>query len=231
VRVIAASYRDLKKEVDEGRFRRDLFYRLSVFPIEGPPLRERPKDIGPLVAHSIRQSTHRMNRPEPQVTKAALDQLAEYDWPGNVRELQNTIERAIILWSEGPLTFNLSCARVSTSRREAMLITKGALPTRDELKRQEREAITNAWKQTNGKVSGPGGAAELLGMKPTTLTSRISALRVERKLTESLYPRQRSDTDFIWTDTRHHRRIPAIVCLCDYESGLFRFCLILLVAI
>jgi transcriptional regulator with GAF, ATPase, and Fis domain len=160
VRVIAASNRDLKKKVDESRFLRDLFYRLSVFPIEVPPLRERPKDIGPLVAHFIGQSTHRMNRPEPQVTKAALDQLAEYDWPGNVRELQNTIERAIILWSEGPLTFNLPPARASRPPdARATLITKGALPTRDELKRQEREAIINALKQT---IHGPLPSARLL---------------------------------------------------------------------
>ena len=182
VRVIAASNRDLKKEVDEGRFRRDLFYRLSVFPIEVPPLRDRPKDIGPLAAHFIRQSTRRMNRPEPQLTNAALDQLSSYDWPGNVRELQNTIERAIILWSEGTLTFDLPSARMRkpTDEQEKAL-TKASLPTRDELKRQEREAIITALKQTNGKVSGPGGAAELLGMKPTTLASRISALGVDRR--------------------------------------------------
>jgi formate hydrogenlyase transcriptional activator len=182
VRVIAASNRDLKKEVDEARFRRDLFYRLSVFPIEVPPLRDRLKDVGRLAAHFIRQSTRRMNRPEPQLTKTALDQLASYDWPGNVRELQNTIERAIILWSEGPLTFDLPSARTSkpTEGQEKPL-TKASLPTRDELKRQEREAIINALKQTNGKVSGPGGAAELLGMKPTTLASRISALGVDRR--------------------------------------------------
>ena len=113
VRVIAASNRDLKKEVDEGRFRQDLFYRLSVFPIEVPPLRERREDIGPLVAHFIRQSARRMNRPEPQVSKTALDQLAAYHWPGNVRELQNTIERAIILWREGPLTFDLPASRAN----------------------------------------------------------------------------------------------------------------------
>jgi transcriptional regulator with GAF, ATPase, and Fis domain len=93
VRVIAASNRDLKKEVDEGGFRRDLFYRLSVFPIEVPPLRERPDDIAPLAMHFIKQSTHRMNRREPQVSKAALNHLANYQWPGNVRELQNTVEQ------------------------------------------------------------------------------------------------------------------------------------------
>src|SRR5260370_1314699 len=103
VRVIAASNRNLKKEVDEGRFRQDLFYRLSVFPIEVPPLRERREDIAPLVAHFVRQSARRMNRPEPQISKAALDRLVSYPWPGNVRELQNTVERAIILWRGGTL--------------------------------------------------------------------------------------------------------------------------------
>src|ERR1700730_12084013 len=107
VRVIAASNRNLKKEVDEGRFRQDLFYRLSVFPIEAPPLRERREDIGPLVAHFVRQSARRMHRTYPQLSKTALDQLAPYHWPGNVRELQNTVERAIILWQQGPLTFDL----------------------------------------------------------------------------------------------------------------------------
>jgi transcriptional regulator with GAF, ATPase, and Fis domain len=102
VRIIAASNRNLKKEVDEGRFRQDLFYRLSVFPIEVPPLRERREDVVPLAVHFIRQSARRMNRREPQISKAALDQLASYHWPGNVRELQNTIERAIILWHDGP---------------------------------------------------------------------------------------------------------------------------------
>jgi formate hydrogenlyase transcriptional activator len=182
-RVIAASNRNLKKEVDEGRFRQDLFYRLSVFPIEVPPLRERREDIAPLAAHFIRRSARRMNRPEPQISKTALDQLATYHWPGNVRELQNTVERAIILWLEGPLTFDLpaSPARQNTGE-QAKLAARAALLTRDELKRQERDAIVNALKQTNGKVFGPGGAAELLGMKPSTLASRISSLGINRKL-------------------------------------------------
>jgi transcriptional regulator with GAF, ATPase, and Fis domain len=179
VRVIAASNRDLNREVDAGRFRQDLFYRLSVFPIEVPPLRERREDVGPLAAHFIRQSARRMNRPEPQIDKRALEQLVAYDWPGNVRELQNTIERAIILWREGPLTFDLPATLASkpTDGQE----TKAALLTRDEFKRQEREAIINALRQTNGKVSGPGGAAELLGVKSSTLASRISALGLNRR--------------------------------------------------
>jgi transcriptional regulator with GAF, ATPase, and Fis domain len=185
VRVIAASNRDLKKEVDEGRFRQDLFYRLSVFPIEVPPLRERPEDIGPLVAHFIRVSARRMNRPEPPISKTALDQLETYHWPGNVRELQNTVERAIILWQEGPLTFDLPASRPPKDTDEqAKPEAKAALLTRDELKRQEREAIIDALKQTNGRVSGPRGAAELLGMKSSTLASRISSLGINRKAKE-----------------------------------------------
>jgi PAS domain S-box-containing protein len=182
VRVIAATNRDLKKEVDDGRFREDLFYRLSVFPIEVPPLRERRDDIGPLVAHFIRQSARRMNRPEPQISKTAFDQLAAWHWPGNVRELQNTVERAIILWREGPLAFDLPASRPhKSSGEEVKPAAKTALLTLDELKRQEREAIINALIQANGKVSGARGAAELLGMKPSTLASRISSMSIDPK--------------------------------------------------
>jgi len=182
VRIIAASNRDLKKEVDEDSFREDLFYRLSVFPIEVPPLRERREDIAPLVAHFIRQGARRMSRPEPQISKAALDQLASYHWPGNVRELQNTVERAIILWREGPLTFDIPALRPHKNTGEQSKPAARDVPlTRDQLKSQERDAILNALKQTNGKVSGPGGAAELLGMKSSTLASRISALGLNRK--------------------------------------------------
>jgi PAS domain S-box-containing protein len=179
VRIIAASNRDLNKEVDEGRFRQDLFYRLSVFPVEVPPLRERREDIAPLVAHFVRQSARRMNRAEPQISKAALDRLVSYPWPGNVRELQNTVERAIILWREGPLTFDLPA---SPAQQQPKPAADATLPTRDELKWRERETIINALKQTNGKVSGPGGAAQLLAMKPSTLASRISSLGINRKL-------------------------------------------------
>ena len=182
VRVIAATNRDLTKEVDEGRFREDLFYRLRVFPIEVPPLRERCDDIGALAAHFIRQSARKMNRPEPPITQAALTHLTCYDWPGNVRQLQNVIERSMILWEAGPLTFDLPV--VSTTDRACAIPNppaKQALLTRKEMKLQERDAILAALKQVNGKIFGPGGAAELLGMKPTTLSSRISALGLNRK--------------------------------------------------
>jgi len=182
VRVIAATNRDLTREVEEGRFREDLFYRLRVFPIEVPPLRERREDIAPLAAHFIRNCAQRMNRPEPQIAKEALMQLTSCEWPGNVRQLQNVIERSIILWQGGPLTFDLPAPRASEAASNPVPPSaKPPLLTREELKRQEREAIAAALKQANGKISGPGGAAELLNMKPTTLTSRISALGIDRK--------------------------------------------------
>jgi PAS domain S-box-containing protein len=182
VRIIAASNRDLKREVDASRFRQDLFYRLSVFPIEVPPLRERREDIPPLAAHFAEYSARQMNRPQPRLTRAALNQLSAYDWPGNVRELQNTVERAVILSQGRPLHFDLPESKsADTTGARNRLPSNQALLTRDELKRQERENIILALEQCQGKVFGPLGAAELLGMRPTTLMSRIRALRISRK--------------------------------------------------
>lgn len=182
VRVIAATNRDIAKEVDEGRFRLDLFYRLRVFPIEIPPLRERREDIVPLAAHFIRECAQRMNRPEPRITQAAFTQLTSYDWPGNVRQLQNVVERSMIQWQEGPLSFDLPTWRaIKNSVDISNPPTMQAVLTREELKRQERDSIAAALKQTNCKISGPGGAAELLGMKPTTLSSRLTALGISRR--------------------------------------------------
>jgi formate hydrogenlyase transcriptional activator len=183
VRIIAATNRDLKREVDVGRFREDLFYRLSVFPIEIPPLRQRRDDIPPLVEHFLRQSVRRMNRPAMRISQAALSQLAAHDWPGNVRELQNTIERAVILSPGGPLRFDLATSDATRDpvAHSAHTAPSSVLLTCKEMKRQERDSIAAALKQTGGKIFGPGGAAELLGMKPTTLASRITALKLNRK--------------------------------------------------
>jgi len=182
VRVMAATNRNLKKEVDAGRFREDLFYRLSVFPIEVPPLRERREDIPLLATHFLTQSAKRMNRPVPRITQDALTRLSSYDWPGNVRELQNTIERTVILSRGGPLHFDLASSRATDAPPEhTVKESEPVLRTRAELKRQERDAIAAALKQTAGKISGLRGAAELLGMKPSTLISRIKALKLDRK--------------------------------------------------
>jgi transcriptional regulator with GAF, ATPase, and Fis domain len=181
VRVIAATNRDLAKEVDERRFRLDLYYRLRVFPIEIPPLRDRPEDVAPLAALFIRQSARRINRPEPTITEAALAKLTSYDWPGNVRQLQNVVERSIIQCQEGPLIFDLPESRtIEKSGDIAKPPAKQLVLTREELKRQERDSIVAALRQTNCKISGRGGAAELLGMKPSTLSSRVAALGINR---------------------------------------------------
>jgi formate hydrogenlyase transcriptional activator len=182
VRIIAATNRDLRKEVDAGHFRQDLFYRLCVFPIEVPPLRDRKEDIPLLTAYFLRQSSRRMNRAEIKIDQLSMAELAAYEWPGNVRELQNVIERAIILSQGESLRFDL--ARPNTtgaSRPSSQQPSENEVVTRDELKRRERDTIAAALKRTAGKVFGPGGAAELLGMKPSTLTSRIKALRLSRK--------------------------------------------------
>jgi transcriptional regulator with GAF, ATPase, and Fis domain len=178
VRIIAATNRDLRKEVEAGRFRQDLFYRLSVFPIELPPLRERRDDIALLVSHFARKSAQQMGRPTPQISRAAMTELTTHDWPGNIRELQNVVERAVIVSAGGPLEFELPKPKRSAPRVAPDVSGVSNLLTREELKRQERENIVNALNRTEGKVFGPGGAAEILGMKPTTLASRLRALRI-----------------------------------------------------
>lgn len=181
VRIIAATNRELKKEVEAGRFRQDLFYRLSVFPIEIPPLRDRREDIAPLAAHFVQQTARRMNRATPRLSQSVLTQLGAHDWPGNVRELQNAVERAVILSQGGPLQFDLPDATPGEAASPPPVKPLAVL-TRRELKEQERESVKAALKQTGGRVFGPGGAAELLGMKPTTLASRIKALGLRRDL-------------------------------------------------
>ena len=179
VRIIAATNQDLKRELAAGRFRSDLFYRLSVFPVELPALRDRREDIAPLLAHFIKLSARRMNRPIPRVPTATMNQLIAHDWPGNIRELQNVVERAVILAAGGPLTFELPSAKTSEPvGKVGRPGTATIFLTRDELKRQERESVRAALQASHGKVFGPGGAAELLGMKPTTLASRIKALKL-----------------------------------------------------
>jgi PAS domain S-box-containing protein len=181
VRIITATNLDLRKEVDAGRFRQDLFYRLSVFPIEIPPLRNRREDIAPLTDHFVEQSARRMGLPVPRISQSEINKLMEYGWPGNVRELQNAVERAVIISQGGPLQFDLPDLMQGGPANSTTATSKGPVLTQEQLKRQERENIAAALKQTGGKVFGPNGAAELLGMKPTTLASRIAALGLNRR--------------------------------------------------
>jgi transcriptional regulator with GAF, ATPase, and Fis domain len=174
VRVLAATNRDLEREVRSGRFREDLYYRLSVFPLRVPPLRERLEDVPLLAAHFAEAAAKRFHVPHPRLPRSEAERLQRYDWPGNVRELQNVVERAVILSRGGPLRFEAlepSAAPVSRDRgRGAVLLTEA------ELKRAARDAIEFALREAGGRVYGPGGAAERLGVKPTTLASRIKAL-------------------------------------------------------
>jgi len=180
VRIIAATNRDLLKEVEAGRFRQDLFYRLSVFPIDIPPLRKRPEDIAPLAMHFITQTARRMNRPSPRVTQSTMKQLVAHDWPGNVRELQNAVERAVILSQGGPVRFELPELQRTDPAALRPAPAAGKFLTRDELKQRERESIIAALRESGGKIFGNGGAAELLAMKPTTLASRIKKLGIDK---------------------------------------------------
>jgi len=186
VRIIAATNRDLKAEADAARFRKDLYFRLSVFPVEVAPLRERLDDIGPLAKHFLALACRRLGKPPPPLRQRHVLQLQRYDWPGNVRELQNVIERAVIVSAGGELRLDLPAPAGADVGRYVPVAhaDESAAPavlTYDELKRRERDNILAALRQAGGQVSGPGGAAQLLGVRPTTLASKMKAMRIRPK--------------------------------------------------
>jgi transcriptional regulator with GAF, ATPase, and Fis domain len=178
VRVIAATNRQLEQEVAAGRFRQDLYFRLSVFPLEVPPLRERREDIVMLAAHFIERSAARLHLPPPRLSEANVEVLCSYLWPGNIRELQNVIERAVILSQGQPLHFDLRGAARAGGADPSTELTVPL--TRQQLLALERRSIEAALQKSDGKIYGPGGAAELLGLRPTTLSSKIAALGIKR---------------------------------------------------
>ena len=178
-RIVAATNRDLKKEMREGGFREDLYYRLNVFPIQVAPLRDRREDIGDLATKFLLAAKKRFNRSSPRLTKANLDQLQRYDWPGNARELQNVIERATITATGKALRFDLSDKHFDRGNLETETNIREVL-TDTEMKRRVEENIRAALKETDGKVYGSSGAAALLEMKPTTLASFITKNRLKR---------------------------------------------------
>ncbi len=175
VRLITATNRNLRAEAEAGQFRQDLYYRLSVFPVELPPLRKRTEDIALLADHFVEVSARKAGRPKPRLTLANVQRLQQYDWPGNVRELQHVIERAVITSTGGKLTIDLPSAPVARVP-EAVGPETGNVRTDAEIRQLEADNIRAALKAANGKISGPGGAAELLGVKPTTLASRLKLL-------------------------------------------------------
>jgi transcriptional regulator with GAF, ATPase, and Fis domain len=183
VRIIAASNRDLKKDAEEGRFRQDFYYRLNVFPIEVPPLRDRKEDIPMLAAHFLKQAARRLRLPPPRFTEAHGRLLQSYDWPGNVRELQNTTERALILAQKGALQFDLLPGDLGAPQPLPAPGANGGVPpilTEIEWRQRERENMQVALVKSGWRIHGEGGAAELLGLKPTTLISRMKMMGLKR---------------------------------------------------
>jgi formate hydrogenlyase transcriptional activator len=167
--LIAATNRDLSAMVDERKFRQDLFYRLNVFPIRVPALRERTDDIPLLVRHFTQQFSRRMNKRIDSIPSETMTALVHYDWPGNIRELQNVIERAVIL-SPGP------ALKVSLADLKSRTVESGNIQT--VLDETERVQILRALDQSNGIVSGPEGAAARLGLKRSTLQFRMQKLGI-----------------------------------------------------
>ncbi|NNG15345.1 MAG: sigma 54-interacting transcriptional regulator [Gemmatimonadales bacterium] len=182
VRILAATNHDLMADVKEGRFREDLYYRLNVFPITVPPLRERPEDLTILAQHFLEAAAARFGREGLGLRKSDLELLKRYDWPGNVRELQNVIERAVITARGRVVRFDRSAFAAGTvdSVSQPVDAIAGEVLSPEQLRDQERRNTLAALTQTNWKVYGPGGAAELLGVKPTPLAYRMKKLGVRR---------------------------------------------------
>jgi PAS domain S-box-containing protein len=178
LRVVAATNRDLESEVREGRFREDLFYRLSVFPLNVPPLRERKADLVPLATHFLRQICTELGRPEIKLTSKHLKQLQKHDWPGNIRELRNVIERAVILSRSAKFELRpaMTVGGGKALHSSAEPDSSREIVTYAEMREQERRSVLTALQQTGGRISGPNGAAEALGIKPSTLNYRIKIL-------------------------------------------------------
>jgi DNA-binding NtrC family response regulator len=168
VRIIAATHRDLRAMIREGKFREDLFYRLNVFPIEIPPLRERREDIPPLANYFVSKLSRQMGKKIKSISPQAMEVLANASWPGNVRELQNIVERAIIL-SRGEV--------LGSADFELPNLTTATAPVSDAAERQQ---IEDALRASRGRISGMDGAAQALGVAPSTLESRIQRLGIDK---------------------------------------------------
>ncbi|MGB5625089.1 MAG: sigma 54-interacting transcriptional regulator [Woeseiaceae bacterium] len=182
VRVIAATNRNLEQLIVDGTFREDLFYRLSVFPIDVPPLRERGDDVVQLAQHFLEQTCKDFGREILTLTRAQTANLRSYDWPGNVRELKNVIERAVILSQGKVLRLDLSMPDLKSSPPESVSPDDGddEILTEKQIKELQKANLVKALKQTNWRVSGAGGAAGLLGVRPTTLADRVRTYKIKR---------------------------------------------------
>jgi transcriptional regulator with GAF, ATPase, and Fis domain len=185
VRIVAATNRDLAKEVARGRFREDLYYRLNVFPIKVAPLRDRKEDIPLLAAYFVELAVKELECRRPRLTGAAIETLLSYDWPGNIRELRNIVERAVIFAGGGTLKFDVP----KTFGDPVSLVSKAdpdvdtEYLTEAQIRRRERQNLCLVLQKTGWKIKGVDGAAELLGIKPTTLISRMEKMGLKRPAT------------------------------------------------
>jgi formate hydrogenlyase transcriptional activator len=174
VRVVAATHRSLEEMIDEKEFRSDLYYRLNVFPIYIPPLRERPEDIPLLARHFVKEFARRMDKVAAAISAETMDALTRYPWPGNIRELQNVIERSMVIHQRGELSVRKCCVSGQPPHRS---------PARQSFRRSEtedRRLIDSALAETRGRVAGPSGAAALLGIPPSTLESKIRSMNIDK---------------------------------------------------
>src|SRR5262249_583183 len=177
VRVIAATNRDLQREVNEGRFRADLYYRLNVFPIHSPALRERNDDIPILVDYFVSRFATRMGKRINMIDRRTLEAMERYSWPGNIRELQNVIERGVTL-ADGEV-FRLEPGTLPEEAVTAAVpVWEHAVPESSTTRDQQKARIEAMLKETRGRISGPDGAAARLGLPASTLESRIRALKI-----------------------------------------------------
>ncbi|MGA2236325.1 MAG: sigma 54-interacting transcriptional regulator [Terriglobales bacterium] len=175
VRVVAATHRNLEEMILEKQFRSDLYYRLNVFPISIPPLRERPEDIPLLVRHFVQQFAKRMNKRIESISSETMQALTRYPWPGNIRELQNIMERSVVVYEKGNLSVKKSwLSRESFHSEPATqsLIKRSAM--------EDRRMIGAALAEARGRVSGPSGAAIKLGIPPSTLESKIRSMNINK---------------------------------------------------
>lgn len=179
VRVVAATNRNLEKEVAEGRFRLDLYYRLNVFPVELPPLRERKDDIEALACHFLKIYATKARKEVTGIAPAALQQLLQYAWPGNIRELEHLIERNVLLAPGNVIeAFDIQATVNSNQNTPVQEAANGPLRSMEDM---EREHIMAALKLCSGKVFGPGGAAEVLKMPPTSLYAKMKKLGIQQE--------------------------------------------------
>jgi PAS domain S-box-containing protein len=175
VRIIAATNRDLQSAIDEGKFREDLFYRLNVFPIEMPSLRERKGDIALLVGYLTERYASRAGKKIKHIAKRTCELFHEYDWPGNIRELQNLVERAVILCDGDTLSIDETWLKKSHQHGAAQ-----SVPVESSLENREKEVIEEALAACKGRIAGPSGAATRLGIPRSTLESRIKSLGIDK---------------------------------------------------